>query len=569
MTRVRAALAAGALLTLTACSGGSQSTASSMSPTASGSTDTVNTSPSPGTAGSAPASATTSTTPTSTTSTTPTSTTPTTTISPTTSASAPVPTAVPADLTGFYQQKPTWRGCSGAGGSGDAALQCATIQVPLDYADPAGGTIKLALDRVRAAGPGPKIGSLLVNPGGPGGSGLDYARAADQIVGSDIRARYDIVGFDPRGVGQSTPVKCLSDSQLDTFIDAEPAPDTPAEVARTQQLAKTLAAGCEQESARLLPHVGTVDAARDMDVIRAVVGDTQLHYLGKSYGTFLGATYAGLFPTRVGRMVLDGAIDPTLTSEQLDLGQAQGFQTALESFLADWVKRGDSPLGSTVAQAQQKLGQLLEQINAHPVPTGTARDLTSGQAFLGVVAPLYDRQAWPALRAAITELTKGRGDTLLQFSDLYSDRGPNGYTSNANEVIYAVNCLDRPDNAGPAQVQSQLSEFTKASPVFGSALAWSSLPCADWPVPATGKPGPITAPGAPPILVVGTTRDPATPYRWAQSLARQLQSGVLLTRVGDGHTAYLEGNACIDAKVEAYLLRGTPPADGTRCAAPA
>lgn len=484
-------------------------------------------------------------------------------------AGTPATTAPIAALARFYAQKPNWQPCPDASAQSftTTAAQCATIEVPLDYAAPAAGTIKLALDRIPAADQKQRIGSLLVNPGGPGGSGLDYAKAADRIVGKPLLDRFDLVGFDPRGVGQSTPVKCLSDAQLDTFIALDPAPDTPAEVTATQAQAKLLADGCEAESARLLPHVGTPDAARDMDVIRAVVGDAKLNYLGKSYGTFLGATYAGLFPAKVGRVVLDGAIDPSLSSDQLDLGQAGGFQTAVEAFLADWMASGGSPLGDTVAKAQARLGELLAGVATRPLPTGTDRQLQSGQAFLGVVAPLYDKQSWPALRAALVQLSQGRGDELLRFSDLYSDRGQTGYSSNANEVIYAVNCLDRPENETVAQVQALVPAFQKASPVFGSALAWSSLPCSDWPVRPTRGPARITAPGAAPILVVGTTRDPATPYAWAVSLAKQLSSGVLLTRDGDGHTGYFMGNECIDSKVETYLLDGTPPADGTRCAA--
>lgn len=479
------------------------------------------------------------------------------------------PAAIPAALARFYAQKPTWTRCAAGADRSLVATtaECTTIEVPLDYAAPAAGTITLALDRVPATDRGHRIGSLLVNPGGPGGSGLDYAKAADRILGAKLRARYDVVGFDPRGVGESTPVKCLTDTQLDAFIATDPDPATPAEIAATGQQAKILAAGCAAESGRLLPHVGTRDAARDMDVIRAVVGDARLTYLGKSYGTFLGAVYAGLFPSRVGRVVLDGAIDPALTSTQLDLGQAAGFQTAVEAFLADCIGQRACPLGNTVPAAEAKLTQLLEGVQRRPLPTGTDRQLTGGQAFLGVVAPLYDRQSWPTLRQALTELAQGRGDTLLRIADLYADRGPAGYTSNANEVIYAVNCLDRPDTETVAQVQAQVPAFERASPVFGRALAWGSLPCTDWPVKSGVTPGPIRAAGAPPILVVGTTRDPATPYRWAKSLARELASGVLLTRDGDGHTGYFVGNSCIDSSVETYLLDGTPPADGTRCGA--
>lgn len=474
----------------------------------------------------------------------------------------PAADAIPAALTRYYAQRAPWGRCA----DDDGDIECAEITVPLDYARPTAGDIKIAINRVPASGR--RVGSLLVNPGGPGASGLDYAAAANQIVGDDIRSSYDIVGFDPRGVGQSSPVKCLSDDELDDFIATDPAPESRSQIDDTEEQAKELADGCAKESGALLAHVGTPDAARDMDVIRAAVGDPKLNYLGKSYGTYLGATYAGLFPTRVGRVVLDGAIDPALSSDQLDLGQARGFQTAVEAFLQDWIDDGDCPLGDSVSAAQRKLGRLLGDVVDDPLPTGTDRDLTSGQAFLGVVAPLYDRQAWPNLRTALTELDSGRGDLLLSFSDLYSDRSSEGrYTSNANEAIYAVNCLDRPDSDRAPQIEREVPDFEKASPVFGGALAWSSLPCADWPVKSGRTPAPITAKGSGPILVVGTTRDPATPYDWAVSLAQQLTAGVLLTRDGDGHTGYLMGNGCIDEKVETYLLKGTPPADGTRCGA--
>jgi pimeloyl-ACP methyl ester carboxylesterase len=376
------------------------------------------------------------------------------------------------------------------------------------------------------------------------------------------------VGFDPRGVGESTPIDCLSDDELDDFVAADASPDDEAEIAELQAQSEALGAGCLERSGDLLPHVSTVDVARDLDVLRAVLGDEQFTYLGKSYGTSIGATYAELFPERVGRMVLDGAMDPALPREQVALGQADGFERALRAYL-DECLADDCPLGRTLGEAQVTLDNLLAVIDAQPLPAGDeSRPLTQSLAVLGIGYPLYLRAdvGYPALTEALTAALAGDGSPLLTLADLYLHRDEEGYQGNLNEAFYAVSCLDSPDTFTVAEVQQAEDRFADVSPVFGPYLAWSGLPCTIWPVEATAAPGPLTAEGAAPILVVGTTGDPATPYEWAVSLADQLASGVLLTYEGFVHTAYRKNNDCVDDAVDRYLIEGEPPEDGLVCA---
>ena len=468
-------------------------------------------------------------------------------------------TAASGSLARFYAQRLAWRDCGGG-------FQCSTLQVPLDYARPAADVIAIAVIRRPATDAVHRLGSLLVNPGGPGGSGIGYARSATQIVSTALLAQYDLVGFDPRGVGQSAPVQCLDDPQMDTFVATVPDPQTAAEQDQVVNEAKLLATECQARSAKLLPHVSTVEAARDMDVLRQALGDEKLTYLGKSYGTFLGATYADLFPSRVGRLVLDGALDPRLDANQLGLQQAAGIQLALRSFLADCVSRADCPLSGSATAAEAQVQSLLTSIRARPLRGDGVRAVDLALAETGMIAALYTDSTWPFLRLALRLALQGDGRGLLQLADSYDDRGPDGrYQSNELAANYAVNCLDRPDVASVAEVQARVPPYSQASPVFGSSLAWGDLACAYWPVRATGHPHTITAAGAEPILVVGTIRDPATPYAWAQALASQLSSATLLTYDGDGHTAYRRGSTCIDSAVDAYLLRGVSPASGLRC----
>ncbi len=457
----------------------------------------------------------------------------------------------------FYNQDVAWSAC------GDSD-ECADIWVPLDYDDPDGQAITVKAKRQPAADQSNKQGSLLINPGGPGGSGIDYLGYID--LDSSITEGYDVIGFDPRGVATSTPVECIPDEELDAYVASDPTPDSDAEVQDFQDVWKGYTDGCVENSGPLLEHVSTVEVARDMDVIRQVVGDDKLSYFGASYGTYIGATYAGLFPDKVRRMVLDGAVDPESEPRTNAINQAAGFDVALTAYLDDCIAQGSCPLGDSVDAAKDNLIELFRQIDQNPLPTSGEREVTEGLAFYGVIVPLYSRDSWSYLTQALREAVDGKGDTLLLLADAYTERQPDGsYPNNALEVQSAVNCLDHPENETIEEIEANGDDFTAKAPVFGQAAMWWPYACSNWPVQATEEQPDFSAKGAAPIVVVGTTRDPATPYEQSVKLAGELDSGVLLSRDGDGHTAYGAGNTCIDEAINTYLAAGTPPPDGKEC----
>ncbi|HEX5524578.1 MAG TPA: alpha/beta hydrolase [Pedococcus sp.] len=464
-------------------------------------------------------------------------------------------------LTRYYGQNLSWSKCQGG--------QCADLTVPLSYDQPDGDTITVKVLRVPATRQKSRLGSLVVNPGGPGGSGVDYARAADFIVGKPVRQRYDIVGFDPRGVGRSDPINCVDDRQLDQFLGADPTPDTPEEEKSFASTAQSFAAACKANAGPLLGHVSTVDAAKDMDILRAALGDAKLSYLGKSYGTYLGTVYADLFPKLVGQFVLDGVVPPDLTSAQVNEGQAAGFEVATRAWAKDCISEGGCPLGDSVDQVMEGMRSFLKGLDANPLPSGDplAPELTEGWGSLGIAAAMYDQGSWgtltDALRAAVNDHD---GKALMQLADAYARRNAQGrYTGNIMEVIYAVNCLDKPDTADLSVYQTEAQDFTKTAPTWGPFLAWSSLPCGYWPIRSDNKPAKVSAQGSGPIVVVGTTRDPATPYEWSVRLNDQLANSSLITFDGDGHTAYTRSNKCVDDAIDAYYVKKTVPRDGLKC----
>ena len=452
-----------------------------------------------------------------------------------------------------------WVKCRG--GAGPKGYQCATVMVPRDPKNPALGEIPMAIDRRPASGK--KIGSLLTNPGGPGVSGVDSLPSLVQEMPSSLLSRFDVVGFDPPGVARTAPIDCLDDVQLAQYFDADPAPSTPAGVAHLVSEAHTLAAGCESSSKAELPYVSTVDAAMDMDVLRQALGDPKLDYLGFSYGTLLGATYAGLYPTRIRAMVLDGDLDPATPviaeleeqSASLQAQLEQMFTACTSSQSCPW-KPGSDPEAAFEA--------LVAKVRSDPVPVpGTSRTVGPAQLLYGTAWGLYFPQYWNFLEQGLQQLTGGNGSNILALFDSYTQRNPDGTYSNLFEVNEAVDCLDTPAPTIP-ELEAALPAAEAASPVFGELNLYSEIGCSVWPVPATGSVGPIRATGSPPILVVGSTGDPVTPYSWAEALAKQLEHGVLLTRVGDGHTAYMY-SSCIRSDVDAYLIDLTVPAAGTRC----
>ena len=470
-------------------------------------------------------------------------------------AATPEPTAAPpsSGSTGPAAVL-RWSAC-------ESGFECASLPVPLGGD---AGEIDLAVTRRRATGPGDRVGSLFVNPGGPGSSAVDFLQSAYGGLPEVLRQRFDLVAFDPRGVGRSRAVSCASTAELDRLFALDPSPDDAAELEALEQGIADLAAGCRRRSGELLAHVSTQEAAEDLDRLRAAVGDEQLTYLGYSYGTAIGAAYLDAHPTRVRAMVLDAALDPALTWDALLEGQSRGFDQALGAMLAD-CERSRCPFRAAVSgDLGAAYDALAARIDARPLPAGGSRTLGPGELSLGVGAGLYDREyGWPAVQQALADAQAGRGAALLALSDGYLERTEQGYAP-VLESNTAVNCLDRPWPRDTAAYTALAERVRPQSPRFGPAIALSGLTCATWPFPPAGSPHEVRAPGSVPVVVIGTTRDPATPYAWSVALARQLEAGVLLTHEGDGHTVYRAGApACLLGPVNDYLVAGTAPAPAT------
>ncbi|MDR1512989.1 MAG: alpha/beta hydrolase [Propionibacteriaceae bacterium] len=463
-----------------------------------------------------------------------------------------------------WGQELDWSACDVVPGA-----ECATARAPLDWDEPDGETIELALARVKAVGPGERLGSLLFNPGGPGAGGKSYLQVALDQVGDGVLERYDIVGFDPRGVGESTPITCYETTAEQDAFNAATSPGTPEGQEASLAVAESFAEACEQNTGPLLGHVDTVSAAKDMDLLRALLGDDKLNFLGNSYGTLLGATYAEQFPQNVGRLVLDAAIDPSMPADRAEVEQAAAFEAALGAYLDHCLGAADCPFQGSKQEALDQIHQLLVDIAAEPMSAGPdePRELTVTLALNGIMAPLYDDANWPFLNVAFGDaLEAGDGAVLMFLSDLLLGRVETGYPSNANEARTAISCLDGRVPADLASAEEQAAALAEASPTLGEWLAYDEATCAAWPYPPVGGPREITAAGAAPIVVVGTTGDPATPYSGAVALAEQLESGVLVTFDGEGHGAYgRSDNACVRQAVERYLLEGEPPAEDLSC----
>jgi pimeloyl-ACP methyl ester carboxylesterase len=474
--------------------------------------------------------------------------------------STPTGEKVGGALDRFYSQTLAWKDC----GSG---LQCTTALAPLDWTDPAAGDIDLALVRHRATGD--RLGSLLVNPGGPGASGYDFVKdSLDYATDAKLQAGYDIVGFDPRGVGRSSAVKCYPPAQMDQYLYGLTAAQrgTDAWIAELEKSAADFGAACNTNTGDLLGHVDTVSAARDLDLLRAALGDTKLNYLGYSYGTFLGATYAGLYPHKVGRLVLDGAVDPSTSNFDVTRIQAQGFESALRAYLASCLKGSKCPFTGTVDQSMTTIRALLDSVDASPITATDGRHLGSSALLTAIIYPLYQATAWTYLSDMFNSVMHGDADYAFQLADAYNGRNKDGsYSDNSTEAFTAINCVDYPYNDDPGSMREQATAIEKAAPVIGTYMTFGDIGCANWPYKFTGERTEIHAAGAGPILVVGTTNDPATPYVWAQNLARQLDSGHLVTYTGEGHTAYNKSNSCVNNAVDSYLLDGTVPGADPKC----
>ncbi|MDG9716660.1 alpha/beta hydrolase [Streptomyces sp. DH24] len=476
-------------------------------------------------------------------------------------------------------QELSWEDCPApsqeqGGGDGPSPLpgggdwQCATMKAPLDWDEPKGETIDLALIRAKASGgAGERIGSLVFNFGGPGGSGI----ATLPAFGADyakLRTRYDLVSFDPRGVGRSAPVRCQNDQQLDAYFQQDATPDDSAERTELLDSTREFNEACEKNSKKVLPHVRTTDAARDLDLMRQVLGDDKLHYFGISYGTELGGVYAHLFPKKVGRAVFDAVVDPTQTPEQGSLGQAKGFQLALDNYAEDCVSKvEDCPVGESAQDVKDRIAKLLKDLDSKPLPGIFPRELTQTAATNGIAQALYSKDFWEYLTEGLQGAYEGDGQVLMLLSDSMNGRNENGEYSNITAANISINCADDKPRYAPEYVARKLPEFRSASGLFGDYLAWGMLSCTDWPVPGAADHPDVSAPGSAPILVIGNTGDPATPYEGARRMVAALGKGVgvELTYRGQGHGAYDSKNKCVQDAVHGYLLDGKVPRAGTVC----
>lgn len=474
--------------------------------------------------------------------------------------STPTGEDVAADLRPFYSQVLEWERC----GEG---LGCATATAPLDWEHPADGEIELAL--VRHVATGDRIGSLLVNPGGPGGSGYEFiADSLDYAVGQPLQERFDVVGFDPRGVGRSSDVACYDAAQMDDYlygiVPAERGSDEWIDLVGSA--AADFGKACSENTGDLLAQVDTVSAARDLDLLRAILGDEQLNYLGYSYGTFLGATYADLYPERVGRLVLDGAIDPSAGDTEVTQAQAIGFENALRAYLEDCLTGADCPFDGSVDASMDEVGRLLASVDASPLRGTDGRMVGADTLLTAIIYPLYSAESWPYLSQMFESVMFGEADVALSFADGYNGRNEDGtYRDNSTEAFRSVNCLDYAYQSDVAIMREKAAAIAASAPIIGPYFGYGDLSCVNWPYQGDRDRAEIHAEGAAPIMVVGTTGDPATPYEWAVALADQLDSGVLVSYDGEGHTAYNKSNACVDDAVESYLIDGTVPASDPMC----
>ena len=463
----------------------------------------------------------------------------------------------------YLSQQVAWNSCG-------TDLYCGTVLVPMDWNNLNTKPISLAVIYHRASAAKP-LGSVIFNPGGPGSSGFDFIKdSITDLATSRLKQNYNLVGFDPRGVQHSSAIKCVSPSQLDTYIygDSGFPLGSAKDLAFTKAAIAKFSAACAKSTGPLLGHVDTINAAKDLDVLRAVMGDSKLNYLGYSYGTFLGATYAALFPTKVGRMVLDGAIDPTVSDNVQSINQLKGFDLALNDYLVDCLAKSGCPFNGSVSGALATIKSFLLGLETKPLTsTDNGRKVGVWMATSGIYMSLYSNTYWPYLTQAFNSAFKGDGTTLLRLADFYNDRNQDGtYNSNQTEANIAINCLDSRQSSKMADMQKQNKLLLAASPTFGRYWQFGGLACASWKYPVVKSLKSYSAKGSPTIMVVGTTGDPATPYQQAVSLAHKvLSKGYLVTFKGEGHTAYGRSNNCVNNAVDDFFISGTLAATEPMC----
>ena len=468
----------------------------------------------------------------------------------------------------FQSQTLKWKKCY-------KEFECATLIVPIDYTEFTTGTFDISLLRYKAADEKNRIGSLVVNPGGPGGSGVDYAYNAQYIFDPEILDRFDIVGFDPRGVSRSEPIDCYTDEETDASYAADSKIDNPQEFALAVADATDFVAKCLKKN-KHLTHFSSAETARDMDILRAALGDKKLNYLGKSYGTYLGTLYAQFFPDKVGRMILDGAIDPNISILDQNISQAVGFENALYAFIKDCASFPNCPLPSDKQGASDAISQLFQQAATNPLPqkdarAGDDRVATESILVLGTASALYDdTEGWPKLRKAIIQAQEGYGDTFLQLADIYSGRQENGkYITNELDSGAVIDCLDWRGNQSEEELEQNTEIFKSKAPVLGPYLAYAGLACKYFPEPTkdslTRSTNKIKSIETTPILIVGTKRDPATPYEWAVGLNKIIKNSILISLDADGHTGQGRGSECVDEAADKYFLTGKTPRKNIDC----
>ncbi len=465
--------------------------------------------------------------------------------------SAPSSTTItPASLADFYSQDVDWRNCGNA--------DCTTFEVPLDYNDPGGARITLAMTRVMAKGE--SIGSLFVNPGGPGGSAVEYAKAADYITTSAVREAFDLVGVDPRGVGLSDPIDCLTDEQTDIFISGDASPDNELEESRLILDSTMVGESCAAKNNPLLGHMSTVEVAKDMDIARALVGDPVMNLIGKSYGTAIGSTYMDLFPERVGRIVLDGVLPTYLDQLTVTKGQAEEFEILLRYFVEDCLGQSDCPLTGGVDQGVQQIRDFLVALDSKPLTSASGRELTEGLGSYAILTHLYfPATDFAQLRPALKDAMNNRDpNQLLNILDRRISRAPDGrYTDNSTDAFYAVSCLDLPVTQSVDQIRDFVDDLSVSAPTFGRALGWGVITCKDWPFKVKSTKSEPSG-SAPSVMIVVTEFDPATPAAWGRDLAQRLGNvEVVEWRGGYNHTGYNEGNDCVTERVDSFLIEGT------------
>ncbi len=468
-------------------------------------------------------------------------------------------------LAEYEQQKLDWSSCYDY-------FDCTELRVPIDYEDLSVGTFRISVLRAAAKDQDNRLGAIVVNPGGPGGSGVDYAYNADYIFSPDITDVYDIVGFDPRGVAQSEPISCFTPEEIDENMASDSKPDNDAEITATLEDSEAFAEKCA-ENTDYLEHFTTSETARDMDILRAALGETTLNYVGKSYGTYLGTLYADIFPNNVGRFVLDGAVDPNIPMKDQNLAQAIGFDGALKAFVKDCATQSDCPFTGTPAQSQATIIATLQAAATTPLPQRSSEDgddrvITESIVLIGMASSLYDDvDGWPKLRQAFTESAENYGDTFLQLADEYSGRNPDGtFRSNDFDSGAVIDCLDWQERRTVDQYKADAKEFAAKAPIFGPYIAFAGVHCQFLPQPSTQRaPNTLTEIKTAPIIVIGTIRDPATPYAWSVSLAKIFTGSRLISLDGDGHTGHGRGSACVDDAVDAFLLEGTLPSANLSC----